>query len=149
MKITRRIGKAVKPLVNFPLWMGYQTLKDTTRSLVALIKGLFIPRKAKYKESFAEAMQRLNLSDADIKHQQKVFRISLAVFLIIALVVFSYTVYLLLEGSFRGGALGFALTLLSLTVCFRYHFWLFQMKQRRLGCTLREWLRQGLLGVKK
>jgi len=32
-----------------------------------------------------------------------------------------------------------ALTLYVLTQAFRYHFWLFQLRNRKLGCTLSEW----------
>ena len=40
-------------------------------------------------------------------------------------------------------------TLIALVLAFRYHFWYFQMKQHKLGCTFNEWYRQGLLGEKK
>ena len=107
---------------------------------------MIVPQKAKRTETFEEAMVRLRLSKADISQRTQEFKRLFIIFLVIFIVLLSYTVYLLSEGSIRPGLVSLVLTFIVLAQIFRYHFWLFQIKQRKLGCTLREWFWQGLLG---
>jgi intracellular multiplication protein IcmV len=52
-------------------------------------------------------------------------------------------------GSIKAFIVSLVVTLIALILAYRYHFWYFQMKQRKLGCTFSEWYKQGLFGEKK
>lgn len=149
MKITQRIGRVIKPFVDVPRWMGYKSLAETTKSLGQILKTLFVPTRATRVETFAEAVTRLDLTEEIIAKRKKEFTRLMIIYLFIALGLFLYTFYLAWSGSIHGAIAGFIIMLVSLTMVFRYNFWLFQLKQRKLGCTLREWLNAGLLGDKK
>jgi intracellular multiplication protein IcmV len=66
--------------------------------------------------------------------------------LLIAFLIFFYDMYLFIVGGYLGGLLGLVLMLIALTLAFRYHFWYFQIKHRKLNCSLKEWYKQGLKG---
>jgi len=149
MKIGKGIKRVAKPFVDVPTWVGYAQLKDYAKNIGKNVSSLFIPKKAERVETFEEAMARLKLTEADLIARQKEFKRLILIFSFIGLILLGYTFYLLMDGSFRGAIASFALTLLIFSYSFRYHFWLFQIRQRKLGCTLREWLDSGFMGGKK
>ena len=50
-----------------------------------------------------------------------------------------FSLYLLFSGFLLSCLLAIAVSILSLSQAFRYHFWYFQIKHRKLGCTFEEW----------
>ena len=150
MKIINGIKKVAKPFVDVPAWAGYDQLKASAKSISTSMKDLFVPKKSDKKETFEEAMQRLNLTEADLIARQKEFKRLIIIFSILGFIVLGYTFYLIWDRAFWGGLASFGLTVLVFSYSFRYHFWLFQIRQRKLGCTLREWLDSGfMMGGKK
>lgn len=142
MKIFRRIGKTVKPLINFPAWMGWnqiaqggKTIKDAAKSLMENTKA----DPGRRKETFEQAVARLRLSPDDLKQRMKQFRMMAIFYAVISLALFVYAIYLFINLSVMGGILSTVLTALAAALAFRQHFWYFQMKQRKLGCTVKEW----------
>ena len=148
MKVFGTIKKVVKPLVDVPTWMGTSTIKDNWRLIRSTYKDIFTPREVKNTETFAEAMARMNLTEADLKARLKEYTILLSVYLIFAIGIISYGVFLLIEGGFLGFIIAFSLGYFSLAQAFRSHFWIFQIKRRKLGCTFKEWF-SGTFGVKQ
>jgi len=149
MKIAKGIKRVAKPFVDIPAWVGYDQLKDNAKKIGKNIRDLFVPQKAERTETFEEALARLKLTEADLMARQKEFKRLVIIFSLMGLIILGYTFYLFMEGSFRGGIASFALSCLVFSYTFRYHFWLFQIRQRKLGCTLREWLDSGFIGGKK
>jgi intracellular multiplication protein IcmV len=134
------IKKIIKPAVDVPKWIDYQQLVKSNRSLFGFIKKIFIPNKAQTQESFEEALKRLKLTPADLIQRNKEFTRLLWIWIVIFSVSFSYSIYLLYNHSLRGFFPSLGIDLLILTQIFRYHFWLFKIKQRRLDCSFRDWL---------
>lgn len=149
MKITRTVGKVVKPFVDVPTWVGYKQLAETSKSIGSILKTLFVPAKAERQETFEEALVRLNLTEQDIAQRKKEFTRLLFFYTGLAIVIFLYAIYLAFAHSIHGSIAAFAVTLIALAMVFRYHFWLFQIKQRRLGCSFKEWLNSGFIGDKQ
>lgn len=149
MKIVNGIKTVVKPFVDIPSWIGYKQLADSFKNIAGVCKEFFIPEKPEKPEAFSEAMNRLNLTEEQIQQRAKDFKRLTIIFAIFTVIVFAYAVYLLCVGSLRGfmGALG--VTAIVAAYTFRYHFWLFQVQQRKLGCTLRDWWDSGITGGKK
>ena len=120
-------------------WMSIPYLKEVTGRTGSLVKSLVVPKKATRKETFEQALERLNITEADLIQRQKEFTRLVYVFLSIAAVIISYAIYMIIKGYAIVGLIALCLSLYTLSQAFHFHFWLFQMKNRKLGCTLTEW----------
>lgn len=149
MSFFGRIKKIIKPLVDVPKWIGYRQLVQTNRSLFSFAKKFFIPEKTTTEESFAEALTRLTITEADLSQRVKEFTRLLWVWIALLTICIAYSLHLLSESALRGFFPCLGLSAVILTQVFRYHFWIFQIKHRRLGCTFREWFSHFLSGKKK
>ncbi len=140
---------SLKKMFNVRLWSDADRLKSFFLFILNEVKSLLLPQPKEVTESFKAAQARLNLTDADMRVQIKaLFRLSLLMSSM-AFLFLMYAIYQLVYGSLQGGMLTLAIMLVALAFAFRYHFWYFQLKQGKLGCTIRTWLKQGLLGGKR
>ena len=136
---TRQIGSYI---VNLKVqnWANADFIKSSFKSIVGFISGMFIPEQADRKESFKEAVDRLQLSKEDIAARTKEFLKLMIIYLVISVVLFSYSLYIAYAyGNVGGFFMGLGITMFSLTNAFRYHFWIYQIKHNKLGCSLKEW----------
>lgn len=143
-----KIGRLFTRIFNWRVWSDWDRTKSFYRYIIDSIKKLFVPQPKHAEESFTEVVKRLKLSPDDVlARKQGLFRITILM-LFIAFLLFCYAVYQLFHGWLLGTILSFIIMSLALVLAFRYHFWYFQIKQQRLGCTIREWFEVGLLGKK-
>ncbi|WP_454782753.1 type IVB secretion system protein IcmV [Legionella sp. WA2022007384] len=146
MKKQSRIGNLLRRIINVRRWFDWDRMKAFTLYLVNGFKRLFVPQKKVEGESFNEAVKLLNLTDESILIKQKsLFRLSI-IMLLAALLIMGYAVFQLFYGSIKAFLVSLVVTLIALVLAFRYHFWYYQIKNRKLGCTFNEWYRKGLLG---
>ncbi|MGL5743390.1 MAG: type IVB secretion system protein IcmV [Legionella sp.] len=144
-----RIIKGITRVIKVRQWFDWDRVMAFTLYLGNGFKRMFVPRQETDVESFDEAMKKLELTDESILVKQRsLFRLSI-VMVVVACLILIYAGYQLFMGSIKAFILSLIVTMIALILAFRYHFWYFQMKQRKLGCTLDEWYRQGLLGEKK
>jgi intracellular multiplication protein IcmV len=144
-----KIIKMLGSILNVRAWFDWDRVKAFTLYLINGFKRLFVPKKNVETESFAEATAKLDINDESLQIKQKaLFRLSI-IMLISAIAIFGYAGYQLIFGSFKAMIVSLVVTLIALTLAFRYHFWYYQIKQRKLGCSFDEWFKQGLLGEKK
>jgi intracellular multiplication protein IcmV len=139
----RRIGRVVKPFVDFPRWMGWRNLKENGHMVGGLARDLLKSGKKVEvrKETFEEAIERLNLNEAAITARKKDLLFMTAVYLVVAVALIIYAVYLLVVlGLWLGAIMAVVVCCLSLSLAFRQHFWYIQMKYRRLGFTFNDWV---------
>lgn len=146
MKITRAIKKTVKPFVDVKTWVNYDQVKQNASSIIGLFKGLFKKSEPVQKETFEEAIQRLGLTEESLADRKKTFIVLTLFYLCIALCLLAYAIYLGFQGSYHGALASFSIMFIAWAQTFRYHFWLFQLKQRKLGCTFQEWLHSTFRG---
>lgn len=136
----------IKAFFNPRAWSSYDMMLDIWSYLVDAVTRFFLPAPRKNYQKLDEVMIKLSLSEKDIQLRKKIFfRMSILLF-ILGLLIFAYTVYHLLYRQYIVVIVGTVVSLLALTFAFRYHFWYFQLKKEKLGCTFKEWFRQGLLG---
>lgn len=129
-------------------WLNYSVLKNQHKTLWDILKGLVKPPTPQRKETFLQAMVRLKLTETDVSAMQSRYRWYSFFFLALGLLVFIHAFYLLFtHGTLTGWLLGMATCALFLSQAYRYHFWSFQMKSRKLGATFAEWKRN-ILGQK-
>ena len=138
-----------KTFFNPSAWLGLDLLKDQSRFIWATVKDLFIPPTPEFEETFEEAMVRLELSEDDIKTALTNYRYYTWLFVVLGLFTFAYSFYLLFRhATFLGWLLGLAVSALFFSQAFRFDFWAFQIKRRKLGATFVEWKRH-FLGEKE
>lgn len=148
-----RIARVFSRIINIRTWFDWDRTKSFTIALKNGIKYLFVPRKNIEtnieSESFESAATQLNINDAELLVKQNaLFRLSI-VMLAAAGLIFIYSGYQLFYGSLRAFGVSLVVTTIAMALAFRYHFWYYQIKHRKLGCTFQEWYRQGLLGEKE
>lgn len=141
---------AAKPFVDVPSWLNLNQLKTYGKSISDIGKNLFIPQQALRNETFEQALKRLKLSETDvIKKARTLYNLFLIVF-VFALCLIAYLIYLIItNASFMAIMVTTVLIAVLLAKAFSYHFWVYQIKKRRLGCTFQEWFKEGLLGMNK
>ena len=121
-------------------WMSLSYISETTNRFKGLLTEIVVPKKATYSETFEEAMLRLELTEADIMQRKKEFTRLCYFFVVLAIGVLGYALYLAFTGTMIAALIAFCLSFYAFTQAFRFHFWLFQLKHRKLGCTFKEWL---------
>lgn len=143
MGIFRYVKSVARPLIDFKTWLDYKRLKDGAAHSYSIAKKIFLPKKADpaMQESFAQAMQRLRLTEEDVKTQERTFFWLAMFYLIIGIGLFGYFIYLAIFGHWRGAFIDLGIDMVVFGLAFRHHFWYFQTKNRVLGCTFREWLK--------
>ncbi len=144
---TRRL---LRTIFNPKVWMDLDQVKDSTNYILGGTKKLFtMKEKVATGEGFDVTMKRLGIDNVAIEKQKKsLFRLSLLM-VFLSLCVFTYSMTLIYSGSLHSAAASLVIFLVILALAFRYHFWYYQLKVRRLGCGLTEWFMSGFLGVDK
>jgi intracellular multiplication protein IcmV len=148
MSFLRKLGRTIKPLVNFPKWMDAKRLKHQGKYISEVGKSLFVPQQRKQQETFEEAIARLQITETKLQENYRFFRIFCGISLILTLLILGYSFYLFYLAAWYGALVSLVLSGITLASAVRYHFWMYQIKQRRLGCSLTEWFQKSILGKK-
>lgn len=127
-------------------WMSIGVIKDSFEKTSSLISDMVIPTKAQRKESFHEALIRLGLTEQDLEQRKKEFTRLVIVYTTIGLTIVLYGIYMAINQHFAAGLISICLSLFAFGQAFRFHFWLFQIHHRKLGCTVKEWLNSKVSG---
>ncbi len=136
-----RIGKGFLKVIQINYWLDWARVKAGTSYLKQSVVTLFTPQKEIKAESFKVAVKTFQLNEAELLIKQKaLFRLSIMM-LCAAVLIFSYAIYQLLYGSIHATLISLVVMGIALVLAFRYHFWYFQIKNHKLGCTFQEWLR--------
>ena len=143
-------GRIMRTIFNPRVWMNYEQVKDTTTYLKDGAFNLFtVPGKYRSNESFDDVMKRMGLTEEKVQSQKKaLFRLSI-VMLLMSFLVLGYAISHFYSGNYHTAGASTVIFFVVLALAFRYHFWYFQLKERRLGCSMKEWFHRGLLGAKK
>ena len=120
-------------------WIGLEFIQDTFVRTKSVVQDVFVPKKAKHPETFQDAIERLNLSEEDLAARQKEFTTLIIAFILIGFGVLAYGAYMLFAGHAWITLICTFLGIYAFAQAFRFHFWLFQIKHRKLGCTFSEW----------
>lgn len=141
MKKLKSLAKGtVKTFANFPLWIGFDAVKNSTNFVCKAVDVILRRNKTLPQESFAEAMKRLNLNDSDMDQRKYRYLNACLIYLVFAFGMLCYLVYLFFAKYVVIDAIIVTL-ILSITfssLAFYNYFWYFQIKHKKLGCTVRE-----------
>lgn len=144
-----KLGSLFTKIIDIRQWLDWSRVKSFTLYLVNGFSRLFVSQKKAKSESFEAAKTKLHLSDENIMAKQRaLFRLSI-IMLVSAFLILLYAGYQIYYGSIKAFLVSIVVVLIALVLSFRYHFWYYQMKHHRLGCSFNEWFRRGLLGEKE
>ena len=133
------VRRGLRSLVNFPAWMGWKDLSRNASFIKSMVVSLLTVSKAEHQETYEEAVERLNLSSKELQQRQQGFLQMAILYFILMLLLMAYAVYLVFVGTLTAVLMSSVLVLVTASLAFREHFWYFQMKQKRLGCSLKSW----------
>ena len=124
--------------------LGTSFLKDTGKMTWEMGRDLF-KRKPVQAETFDAAKVRLQLTDADLQERMKMLRMHIAIFSFSAMVALGYAIYLGITGEqYISVFITMLVSIILICYAFKSHFWLFQIKHKKLGCTIEEWLNSSI-----
>lgn len=121
-------------------WLDYPNIKKRFSYLINQTKNLFTVVQPQKQETFKQAMLRFELSDGELATQANNYRNLSILFLSSATLMLFYLLFLVfIKQNYMGACITFSLTIYSLTRAYYYHFWYFQIKKEKLGCSPKEW----------
>lgn len=143
-KFKKRLASFGKRFVNLD-WANKDFIEKILQDIIDVIYSIFSVKKSSRHETFLEAKQRLQLTDADIQKKYKTCLFLAYFFYVSSVLVLCYTIVCILNGNILQGIgmTGVFMALLGFT--FKYHFWYFQLKTKRLGLSLGEWWQYAIL----
>lgn len=148
MGVLSGLGRMIKPLVNVPKWMNTKQISKDASYIGQTAKDLFKVKHAQRQESFTEARERLQLTDQQLRQRYQEFRRLMLIFLVLGVGLAIYALWHWLAFNFFAGLLSTVVTGIALVQAFRFHFWMYQIKQQKLGCTFKAYFYAAILGRK-
>lgn len=140
MGMMKVAGGAIKSVADVKSWLGYDQIKYQTKGLADMLRQGFRIQKSAYTETFEQAMARLNLSDADLQGLIHRFNRQMFLYIFFAALCLLYMIYLFWETHLIAGLITLLIFGLFVIKACGVHFYLFQIKHKKLGCTINEWL---------
>lgn len=147
MGIIKRTGARIGTAVSHGLAL------DVFTSMLYFMRDIFYTVFMPWKlgapgtpETFEQAIKRLGITEQGLEERKKMYGIQVIIYLLTGIGALIYAVFLVRAGEYMGMLMAFLAGGLAFAYAFRSHFWLFQLKQRRLGCTFKEWLSSSIQG---
>ncbi len=142
MGIKRVVKKGLFSGLNPVRWIGYEQIASNGRTIKNMVDGLTKPNQTTSFQpaTFEDCMRHYGLSEADLQKRMKNALLIARVCAVASLLMLAYTIYLFIHTLPLAAIICVVLTFLLWAYAFRAHFNYFQMKQRRLGCTLKQWV---------
>ena len=119
-------------------WSGWDLIKDNAQIVKNFASDLKVPTII-VPQTFEEAMKQHGLSESDIQKQIRTHFITACICVALSVAAFLWMFHLLFKGMFLSGLVSFSLSALMAAYGFREHFAYFQLKKRRLNCSVGEW----------
>ncbi len=139
MGTKRGFGQYVTRTFNVSAWMGLDSLRASARSIGRMTKQLFQYEKSIRKESYQQAIARLGLSVEQQHHRKQSFLRMALIYFAMAFAMLIYALFLTFSHAWLAALMSYVLTFLLLSFAFREHFWYIQMREKKLGISLKEW----------
>lgn len=144
------VKKSVSSLFNVRRWVAWDEVKGHGSLIISLFKGVTkLPHKeAAQGETFDQVVNRLGLTEQDIKQNMKIRLRAVFIYLALALGLVIYMIYMIMNSHWLAVFFCILLTALLLAYAFRDHVWYTEMKHRKFHCTVKEWIRLTLKDLK-
>jgi intracellular multiplication protein IcmV len=142
MGVKKIIKKGFFSALNPVNLIGVESLKNQTARMSAIFKGTVkdVKEGDGYKPtSFEDCMRHYDVTEEDLKKKMRNSLYITYFCLSLSLITFVYMFFQISKASLMGGLMCLILTVLLWAMSIREHFNLYQMRQRRLGCSFKEW----------
>ena len=142
-KKASKIKEAGKFLFDIPAWIGVSAIRQNSSWLSRLIKQTFAARHFSsdgQSVAFNDAMQRIGVSSEDLPGRARHFLLISLMFLLFSIFSLGYIAYLWSHASWLVIIAAVIVFCLFATRAYFYSFCCFQIRQKRLDCTFKEWL---------
>lgn len=144
MNLLAKATKLCRYVVDFRVdhWLDWAYQKKNTLYIWRTVKPLFFFNRVQSTaptETFTQAVDQCGLTPEALRRQaQRYLKLSIF-FLIFAILLSAYGTFLWVACNAEAAVTAITLAILSISFAFRYHFWYFQITQKKLGCTLKAW----------
>lgn len=122
-------------------WAGGQALVNSGKGIRGLFRAMTAVKRSARKETFSQAIVRLNLSPKDIEEKERQYKLTSSIYGVFFIFGLVYSALLFKKSSWGTGIMGLSYSFLMFAFFFRESFWYMQVKNRRLGMTISDWLR--------
>lgn len=144
-----RSQRMITRFFNFRAWADWDRSKAITQYFLGVFERLLIPKKLTLKRkaaSFDTVVAKFNLNETELQARARgLLRLSY-ILSFMAFVLFCYTGYQIVYGSLKAVLISLIEMIVAAVLAFRYHFWHFQIHQRKLGCSVKEWFQTSFIG---
>ncbi len=114
-----------------------------------MVKSYCTVDQPEFEESFEQAKTRLELSDTQLKDAKSSYLRLALFYLFFAFCMIGYALYLLAHDQVLAVMMCVPILMVLLAFFFRHHFWYTQIKQERLGMSVKQWFLSLIFGVTK
>lgn len=142
---TKFLKKTSSSLVR---WGGTSSVISSSARYFYGISKKIILNQQQQADDFADVIAQLGLTEADLEAKCQQFIRQSLFFVVLGLAAFFYMCYMIIVSNYYVAMVSFLISILIFSYAFRSHFWAYQIKQRRLGCTFKQWWRSVLTGDK-
>ncbi len=133
----------VKTVANVPGWFSYRYMRWNTKGMVNYVRPFYTrpSLEGKRRSTFEEVVNQYQLTDEDLATRLMSLKWQTLLFASLMILSIIYTLYLFSGVHILAGIISLTITgLLFIKVC-TCRFWMFQIRQRKLGCSIQEWLK--------
>ena len=92
-------------------------------------------------KDFEKVSKKYNLDQNKLEQQSRGLLIWSIFFLLFYFVCLFYVFYNLYNWNLKSFGIGFCISMIPLSLAFRYHFYYISIKYKRLDCTLKDWVK--------
>jgi intracellular multiplication protein IcmV len=122
-------------------WFGWDFFKSSSLNTYNFLKNVYkIPKTINKIENFEQAVNRHQLTEQQIEIIKNRFYFFSMFFLTCATGITIYACEGFWQHEIMRGIVSLSLVFFLAAQSFRYHFWYFQICEKKLGCTFHDWL---------
>ncbi len=130
-----------KSLFNVKSWIGWETVSQNG----SWIQGMFTsiirrPKQSSIKETYDEACERYGYTPDFLINQENGFRKASLSYLGVFFVGLGYMGWLYYKQHRLAAGIMIPINFMLFSLFFRESFWLMQLRHKKLGMTLRDWI---------
>jgi|LauGreDrversion4_2_1035121.scaffolds.fasta_scaffold131062_1 intracellular multiplication protein IcmV len=103
-----------------------------------LNSGQVQPVKAK---DFEKVTKKYNLDEKKLSQQSNGLLGWCVFFILFYLICLGFVIFNFVNGNLKTVGIGFCISLIPLSLAFRYHFYYTAIKFKRLDCTIKDWIK--------
>jgi intracellular multiplication protein IcmV len=125
-------------------WSDLERTKDNTKYIESMLYYFLHPSALEERKSknFDQVVKKLNLSDQDLSKKKTVFYYYVFAFLMATVLIWSYLIYLIFKDEYLICIPILCVSLVPLSLAFRFHFYARVIESRKLDYSVKDWMKK-------